>query len=210
MKKLFSGILIIPLAITNNWHIESYSKITANNVVFENQHLLIKINHSASPLIYSFDQAKKISGFEISGEFQGLPEFKDSALQGKKGFDDYPLRIGFILKGDNKLSFLQKLVSPEWVKKLYSSIPKATGIDHVEFYNVTQNSSQFNTSRVHPASKLLKENFFSLVKNAGVFTYKVNFNSSYDVVGIWLSSDGDDTLSKYEVIIDKLKLEETP
>ena len=207
MKRICTGILVIPLSLTSSWHIGSYSNIRPNKVTFENNSMIINIDKSASPLIYSFDKAKKISGFDVAGKFIGLPKLSNLSLQGEKGFDDYPLRMGIILKGDKKLSFMQKIVSPDWLKKLYSSIPANEGIDYVQFYNVTQNPAQLNTSRIHPLSSLLKENFFALVKNDGAFSYKVKFDESLNVSGVWISSDGDDTLSKYQVIINKLDLE---
>ena len=206
MKKIINGLFIIPLSLNSSWHIEKYSKLKKNEVTFLNGSLHIKVDSSASPIIYTLEKPVKYSGFNIKGIFLGLPKFRDYSLQGKKGFDDYPLRVGFIIKGDTRPNYFQKLVFPEWLKKIYSTLPSDSGIKLVEFYNVTQNPSILNTSRIHPASSLLKENFFAVVQDASSFDYRVVFKEPLNVSAIWISVDGDDTQSQYEVVINSFSL----
>lgn len=203
----FLGIIVIPLSNQGNWKLDTYSKIPPNVVSFSKSGISIKIHNSASPLIYSFDHPKIINKISISGEFKGLPKFLDYSLQGQKGFDDYPLRIGLILVGNSKLSTFQKYISPEWIKKLYDDIPNDQGISYVQFYNVTQNPAQVGTNRVHPTSDLLHENFFAYIKESGKFSYDIKIDTPKKISGIWINSDGDDTHSEYEVDIFNLQIE---
>jgi len=207
---LFGAIVIIPLTFKGAWNLESYSKIPPNIVTFSTTGMTIKVNQSASPIIYSFDKEKIISEFEISGDFKGLPKFADASLQGQKNFDDYALRVGLIVAGGKKLSGFKKFFAPEWIKKIYTSIPSNSGIDYVQFYNVTQNQAQFNLSRIHPTSDLIHELFFALAKEDGHFNYKVKMDTPKSMLGLWISVDGDDTKSNYEVDISKLEFNTSP
>lgn len=208
MSRLYSGVLIIPLVMNPMWKIETYSKIKPNKVSFNNKELLIEVKKSASPLIYSFEAPKKISGFRVVGEFKGLPKMDNYSHQGQIGFDDYPLRVGFIIKGEKKLNYLSRLISPEWLKKLYDSLATERGIDRIEFFNVTQNKNELLKRRQHPNSSILFENFFAYVETPIKFDFNYRFGSSLEVDGIWISSDGDDTNSNYDVVLRNLILNE--
>lgn len=205
-NKFFSGIIVIPLSMQGNWKIESYSSIPSNKVIFSNRGISVKVNKSASPMIYSFSKSITLKSFHIEGEFLGLPKFLDLTNQGNAGFDDYPLRIGFVLSGNKKLSFLQRTFAPKWIKNLYADLPADIGLDYIQFYNVTQNKVQLGLSRVHPLSDVLHEKFFALIEKNGKFSYDINFEAPKDVSGLWISIDGDDTQSEFEVNINKLDL----
>jgi hypothetical protein len=203
-------MVIIPLTFQGAWNLESYSKIPPNIVTFSSSGMAIKVNQSASPIVYSFGKEKIISELIISGEFKGLPKFTDTSLQGQKKFDDYALRIGLIVSGEKRLSGIKKIFSPEWIKRIYASIPSDSGIDYVQFYNVTQNQALLNSSRIHPTSDLIHENFFAFVKEDGHFNYSIKMDSPKIILGLWISVDGDDTKSSYEVDISKIELNINP
>jgi hypothetical protein len=200
------AVLAIPTQDKENWQFEQYSKIPANQVSFSSRGMDIQIQKSASPAFYPLPAPKAISGFRIKGEFLGLPRFADKGRQGDKGADDYALRLGFILAGDKKLSGLKKLFAPTWVKNLYQRVPSAYGLDHVHFFNVTQNPQQLGKKRVHPSSDLIQEEFFATVSQPGPFTYEHNFDQPMNTLGLWLSIDGDDSQSDYAVRIETLEL----
>ncbi len=184
----------------------SYSKIKSNTISVVDQGMLIHVDHSASPLFYPMESAPNISGFKIRGEFRGLPVLSDRSKQGHKNFDDYPLRVGFVVRGEKKLSGLKKFFAPSWIKGLYSQIPTGFGLDHVQFYNFTQNENQVGQSRIHPSSELIKEDFISFVKASGPFSLIHKFSVPLQVIALWISIDGDDTHSKFEVLISSLEL----
>jgi hypothetical protein len=167
----------------------------------------IKVKESASPIFYSFDRKYKIIGFKVAGEFKGLPIFKNIADQGNKKVDDYPLRIGLIVSGDKKISGLKKFFAPDWVIRLYEQIPSEFGLDHVHFFNVTQNKNQLGLKRIHPSSDLITEEFIKLVDKPGSFNIEHRLKEPLSVLGIWLSVDGDDTMSEYSVILSNLEIE---
>ncbi len=186
---------------------ETYKKLPKNEVIFDKKlGLEVKVNKSASPLFFGFDHTYKITGFKVSGEFKGLPQFSNSSEQGTKGQDDYPLRIGLLVTGDKKLSGIKKVFAADWLVRLYEQLPNGFGLDHVHFFNLTQSKDQVGKTRIHPSSDLIVEEFFDFVGGkGGPFNYSFDLKSPLNSHGIWLSIDGDDTGSSFAVIISKLE-----
>ena len=205
-KNLLLALIVIPTENLSDWKIDKFSKIPPNIVSASKLGLLVKVKGSAGPIIYPFKAKVTISEFTIAGDFKGLPVFSEKSKQGGKGFDDYALRIGFIVPGEKKLTGLKKLFAPQWVKQLYAQVPEGTGLDHIQFFNVTQNVDQLGQQRHHPASDLIHEDFFKLVDIKGPFNYKYSFKTPLDALAVWISIDGDDTQSEFDVLINKLEL----
>lgn len=197
--------LIVPTENMDGWRTEKFSRIPGNDVSASERGLLIRVRRSASPLIFPLKSAISVTGFKVHGEFHGLPKFSDVKQQGQSGSDDYALRIGVIVPGEKRLSGLKKVFASQWVRHLYGQIPAGSGLDHVHFFNITQNPAQVGKSREHPASDLMEEDFFALVERAGPFVYEQALKQPLKAVAVWISVDGDDTKSEYEVLISKLE-----
>lgn len=202
---LMFAVLVIPTEKIESWRIEKFSGIPRNEVSTSPKGLLIQVKQSASPLIFPLKMPEKIVGFKISGVFHGLPNFSDVSKQGEKGSDDYALRIGLIVPGEKQLTGVKRLFTTQWVKHLYAQVPSGMGLDHIHFFNITQNPSQVGKSRVHPASDLMREEFIASVEKAGPFTYEYILKQPLNTVAVWISIDGDDTKSNYDVVISKLE-----
>jgi hypothetical protein len=200
LKQLYAGIIIIPLSTKGSWIEENYSKIPSNKVSYNSSGVSVFVNHSASPLIYPLKEAKKVKSINIKGIFHSLPKFI-------KGADDQALRVGLVVEGEKKLSFLKKSFAANWVKRLYELSSANSGIDRVYFYSVTQDPSMQGVSRQHPLSDLIWENYFSIVKTPGSFNYDIKVDLPRKTIGIWIGIDGDDTKSSYQVDINNLSLE---
>jgi len=203
-RKLMFAAMLIPIQTPENWSLQSYSSISKNEVNFSERGVLVKVNSSASPLIFPFKEKARLEGFKISGEFRGLPKLGDPSRQGDKGFDDFPLRVGFVVSGKNKLGGFQKLVAKDWVRRLFSLAPEGEGIDKILFFNITQDVHQVGTERVHPMSEFIHETFIDSVTEKGHFNYNYTFKVPIAVLAIWISIDGDDTKSAFDVLINSL------
>ncbi len=203
---LCAGVLALPVNNLSSWQQEAFSKKTSNQFSVENGALLVSVRKSASPLFFKMPEAKKIKGFKIVGEFKGLPTFKDVGLQGKKGSDDYPLRIGFVVPGKKTLSGLYKLVAAQWVKRIYGLLPVGSGLDRIEFFNISQNANELGVKRTHYSSDLLNETIVAIQKNPGAFSVEHSLKEPIDTIAIWISIDGDDTLSDYGVLLSAIEL----
>ena len=209
-RRLFSSLvfsaLIIPVNDPLLWKIDSFSNAKRHEVSFSEKGMFIKVRRSASPIFFPLKGEVSVVGFKVTGEFTDLPKFSDPNRQGEKGFDDFPLRVGLVIPGANKLTGFKKMVAPSWIKRIYDQIPKERGLDHVQFFNVTQNKAILGKTRNHPASDLLREDFFVFADKAGPFTYEAKIEAPIKTVALWISSDGDDTKSDYDVLISELTL----
>lgn len=201
-----AGIFAVPVSEKSFFHQEEFSGIPSNKVNFSINGIEIKVDSSASPLVFPILPPKKITGFTVTGEFKGLPRIQNTERQGQKGADDFPLRIGFVAAGANRPNLLQRAFAPSWLRNLYSIISKESGISVVRFYNVTQNQKALGQTRQHPSSELITEEYFALQTNVGKFDFTKTFDLPIEVLAVWISVDGDDTKSKYEVLISSLSL----
>lgn len=205
--RVMLAVLVIPTSQITCWNTEKFSGIEANGVTVSKNGILVTVRKSASPLIYDFKSELKIKGFTVSGEFLGLPHFADVSKQGTSDQDDFPLRIGFIVPGEKRLSGFKKIFASDWVKNLYKRVPPGAGLDHIQFFNVTQNEKQVGQERIHPKSELIHEKFFAVVKTLGAYKFTYTLDMPISAIALWISIDGDDTKSDYDVLISELSLD---
>ncbi|MTI15503.1 hypothetical protein [Sansalvadorimonas verongulae] len=165
----------------------------------------IHVNQSASPLIYPFSQPVALQEIALTLHIQGEINLS-GRKQGEEGADDFLFRLGVVYEGDRRMGRFQRLMAPQWIKTLFALAPEGTGIDYISFYNVYSDHRLAGQERVHPASQLLKEHFVEPQTDDGHVTMKVSPESGKRVLGLWLSSDGDDTASEYSVQINSLVL----
>lgn len=184
----------------NKWHKVEYSKIKPNVIKQTKQGLEISVNNSSSALVFKFDQIKLIKQVKIKAKLKGLINYRGKP-PGSKEADDFPLRMGLILKGNKKLNFFQKKIAPDWLIQLDKISSTNGGLDKIHSLIFYTDNPQFKT-REHPLSSY----FFEEV--AGQFIdYKLDAShrlKKLDVIGIWLSSDGDDTKSSFSVIVESI------
>lgn len=210
LSALLLGVILIPLDKSGRWEVEKYANIPSHVLNFSPEGLNLHVKGSASPLFYPLEGKQKVLEFTVEGDFKGLPQFAAGLKQGEKGADDYAQRVGFIVPGDKQLSGIKRLIAPAWIKNLYDKFPKGSGLDHIHFFNITQDPSQVGSSRVHPLSDLIQEDFIAAVSKPGRFQYTYTMKKPLEAVALWISVDGDDTKSNYEVLISKLELKVDP
>jgi hypothetical protein len=203
---LCAGVLALPVQDLSKWNQEAFSKKKSNQFAVENGALLVSVKKSASPLFFQLTEKKNIKGFKVVGEFRGLPQFKDPLLQGTKGSDDYPFRLGLVVPGTKTLSGIYKFVAAKWVQRIYSLLPKAAGLDRIEFFNVSQNNKELGLRRTHYSSDLIKESIVQIQNTPGPFTLEHTFPQPIEALAIWISIDGDDTQSEFDVLLSSIQI----
>ena len=104
------------------------------------------------------------------------------------------------------LNFFQRKIAADWVNRLFDLAPKGTGVSNIYFYNTFIEPSLAGKKREHPLSDLLIENFVANVKDTNQINVKVPLDKSRKVLALWISSDGDDTKSSYEVTLNEIIL----
>ncbi|MBY0386147.1 hypothetical protein K2X05_13390 [bacterium] len=178
---------------------------------FSEKGLLIKIDKSASPLIYKLPQTEKIIQVEVEGKIvSGELKLKNNSQQGIKSDDDFIFRLGLVAEGSKKLNWLQRKASPAWIQRLHEIAPKDKGIDAIYFLEVAQDKSLISRKRSHPLSDLMKEEIVTSLELDGSFRFTKTLDAALPVAGLWISSDGDDSKSKYQVLITKINLYKQP
>ena len=197
--------LNIPVKANNGWLELKYSSIPANAVSFASNGLSIDIDGSASPLIYPLSKELKVHRVQVHARIEGQITGLKGKKQGQKGADDFTLRLGLVESGSKTLSVWQKSFAASWIKKLFSLAPKGSGIEKILFLNVPEDPNLRGSSRVHPLSNLIEERFLAPA-NKGSIRIDYKFKTPLKTVALWLSSDGDDTKSKYRIVISKIKL----
>lgn len=200
---VLSSELLIPL-VKDSWKIVSYSEIPPNVVSFEDNIINIKVDSSASPLIYKFDKPLKLKSLAINIKVEGRLK-KLEVPQGSKGADDFHFRIGVVYAGEETLGFFKKTIAADWVLKLYELAPKDKGIDKIIFYNTYIDKRLKNTSRIHPASDLIEEHFEFFLDENGIIKETIGLKTDKEALALWISCDGDDTKSNFSVKINEIK-----
>lgn len=205
-RLLLSANLILPLGEPQNWKSITYGKIPANTITSVVGSLNINVKKSASPLVYKFENPIRLNSIRFAGVWTGNLNIPSALKQGSKGADDFVLRIGLVVAGDKRLNFIQKKLAPDWVKQLHDLAPSGSGIDRIHFLVLTQDNQLKGTQRKHPLSDLLLEDYISSSDKPERFTAEKNFLEGLEVLGLWISADGDDTKSTFTVEIDQLEI----
>ena len=206
---LFMAAFSVPLN-TENWEMLTFSRLKANTFKANSQRLTIHVNQSSSPLIQKFKSPVTFTRVVAKGEIKNgsinLKENQEQGLFNKKSItDDYVLRLGLVLEGDNrKPRFLPTFMLPGWIKRLFSLAPKNRGIDKIYFLKVVHNASHLGDKRTHPLHEYLYEKAITQAKT-GAFTIDKTFESPRSTYGLWLSANGEGTKSKFDTIINSIE-----
>ncbi|MEO6184649.1 MAG: hypothetical protein ABIP71_16405 [Verrucomicrobiota bacterium] len=138
---------------------------------------------------------------KISGSLNVPPD-----KQGKKGFDDYTIRVDLVESGKRTLNWWEKKVSPDSIKTLFALAPSHKGIGKIHFPNVGTDAKQIGKARTHPLSDLMEETVVTVADANGRFSFTNRFARPMSVLAAWNSSDGDDTKSNFAVPLDELEI----
>lgn len=203
---LMAGVFALPVQQMSDWQVLEYNGLRANQVDFAPAGMAVRVDQSASPIIYPLPEPKRVSRVAVEGTLSDLLQVEAEA-QGQDGGDDFSLKIGLVVRGGKSLNPLQRLVSAKWVKILYDLAPKGTGIDRIQFLNAVQYSNLLGRQRQHPLSELIHENNVWLLDQPGDFNLEYRLERPLEVIAVWISIDGDDSRSQYTTLIRRLELE---
>ena len=202
---LLSSLIVLPLAPTS-WYSIKYDNIKSNQVIFENNktnNIKIVVDNSASPLVSKLNSPSKIKGFKLTLNLKGNLNI-DEHVKKINDSEDFVFRFGLVVVGNKHLNFFQKLVSPEWVKSLYRLGGDQYGIEKIEFYNLSTKDLGWEY-RIHPSSELISEKIIGCI-HPGLNDISYNLESEKEIIGIWISADGDDTKSSFEIVVNDIEL----
>ncbi len=200
-------LLVIPLATGEGWRVLTYRNLPPHHVQFGAPGIEIRVRKSASPVIYPFREPVLSRRLRARGRVDGVLSVS-AKEQGRKGRDDYALRLGLVEMGERRPGLLRRLTAPEWLKTLLDLTPPGTGVAQVRFFNVGVDPSQIGLRRRHPLSKLLHEEVVAAPDGEGRFEMMVQFDPPIAVTAVWINADGDDTGSSFLLTLDSLELDQ--
>lgn len=203
---LYAG-LMVPTDSLESWKNLKFNKIPANEVSVVGGALQLTVAKSSSPLIYKFDRPVQVTGFDVKAHWEGKINLPEKEKQGDKKADDFVLKFGLVEAGKETLSWFQKKIAADWILQLYSLAPEGTGVNRINFFTTTQSSEQVGSERKHPLSDLIHEKRVLHLAKTGDFQLQQKLPTPMKVLGLWVSSDGDDTQSDLKLRLSQIKLE---
>ncbi len=200
-----STTLSVPVHDAAEWENLHYRRLAPNKVEFTPAGVRIKVRSSASPLIYPLAAPRRVSKvrvrLQVSGALATPPD-------GKKWDEDSLFRLGLVVSGEKRLSVWSKAAAPAWVKRLFSLAPSGGGIDRIVFLMLGRSPAKVGDTRRHPSSELIEERIaWSADKENRELKLDVVLDPPLVVSALWISADGDDTASAYEVLVESIELE---
>lgn len=190
---------------SDSWELLSFDHVPSGEVEFSGDGIRVEVDDSATPLVQRFESSKRVSSIKVSGLISGDLNIPEGALW-ESGFDDAYLRFGLIEAGDVRLSLLQKLTAPDWIKRVDSLFSEMGGISKIHTFQVLNHDTWVGKERVNPANSLFYEKIMSTPGDDGSFQIIAEFEKPLDVVGLWILADGDDTDSRFEVRVESIKM----
>lgn len=206
LMPLSAAAVDVPVDDLAAWTRLSFNNIPANEVSVDDGALHIAVRNSASPLIYGFDKPLQITGVKVQASWSGELALPEGATEGDKGADDLVLKFGIVESGNQTLNWLQRRIAASWIKELFKLAPKGSGVNRINFLSATQQEALLGTSRVHPLSDLLYESRVVLLDGPGPFELTQQFEEPVETLGLWISADGDDTGSSFDLRIERIEL----
>lgn len=196
----------IPVASLDDWQVLEFRKIPANTVAVNSGALDIAVDKSASPLVYKLAAPLTVTAVTVDANWAGAINIPENAVQGEDGADDFVLKLGIVEAGDRRLNWLQRRIAADWLQQLFKLAPAGAGVRRINFLSTTQQPELLGSTRVHPLNDLLFETRVTYLPSPGEFTMSYRFPGPVDVLGVWISADGDDTASTFDLEIRRITL----
>jgi len=201
-----SSPLVVPLGDQADWQVLRYSSLPPHRVRFSQAGLEMAVDGSAMPLIHPLSRPIRVKSIRVKGRIEGTLRVPPER-QGDEKFDDYVLRIGLVEPGKRTLNFFQRQFAAPWVRKLFELAPQGSGISRIHFFNVGADRARIGERRQDPLSDLILERIVAVPGPDGRFDFSHALERPLEALAIWLSSDGDDSGSKFTVFVEQIELQ---
>ena len=195
----------LPLGDSEGWQVLQFRTLPPHRLRFSAAGLEMAVDGSAMPVIYPLPKAMQVREVRVKGRVEGALQVP-AGRQGEEKFDDYVFRIGLVESGSRRLNVLERALAPAWVRKLHDLAPKGGGISRIHFLNVGAEQGQVGKRRQHPLSELIAEEVVAAQRPDGRFDFVHPLERPLETLAVWLSSDGDDTRSKFTVLVESIEL----
>lgn len=200
-KAVALAAFAVPLSPSKDWVELKFNKIPQNEVKFQEAQLQVQVKSSASPLVFKLPQEMKVKSFSFDLQVDGkMKQVSNSTFE-----EDSFFRLGLVAVGTKTLGRMQKMIAADWVKRLFDLSPPGAGIDKIYFFNVASDEKFKGQQRIHPKSELMSEQVIG-VAGASMTQYKHELPAALPTVALWISIDGDDTKSDFQIKLKNLNL----
>lgn len=199
-----AGTVRVPVTARGAWQALEFRRIPPNRVEFSAAGTSIRVDKSASPLIFPLSKPVEVSHVRARVTVTG--SLKGRAAAGVWD-EDSQFRLGLVVTGKRRLTGMSKVLAPSWVRKLFSLAPEGGGVSRIVFLMLGRPPAKVGERRIHPSSELLEERIAWLADGKpGSRVIEASLEPMSEVVAVWLSVDGDATGSKYEVLVESIEL----
>jgi hypothetical protein len=195
----------VALSTPDGWIDWGYGSLPRHQISRSAEGLRVGVNQSAGAIAYRLPAPRLVWSVRAAGRVDGHLTVSGDT-QGQPGHDDYALRLGLVVKGDKRLGFFQRRFVPGWVRQLHDLAPAGAGISRVQFFAIGADASTVGRARQHPLHELLHEKVVAVLAPDGTFELSVPLDQPLETLGIWISTDGDDTASTFTLRLTSLTL----
>ena len=174
----------------------TFKDITPTVYELSGDSLLMNVKSSASALVHPYKEPRKIWRMRFAWKLEGSVKTSDQKQEQSKKGDDLPLRLGLIVSGPAPTV---PFFAPAWIKAVADTL-----------LHPSNRMVYFAAGAKTPAGQKWESPYASSLENRSVSGTKDSDGwevvdasfETFDVVGLWIMADGDNTDS---VFVTKLK-----
>ncbi len=186
-------------------HIE-FSKLIPNNFTKKINHINIDVNNSSSFLVIPFEDIVTTNRVSFLWKSKGLLNIKDKKHEKSKLGDDAILRIGLITMKKNSNRIISNIfVKPGWLRDVEETLVHKAGS---LMYLLPKTKNKYPETWNSPYSTLIK-----MIPTKTIFSSNdwnkssITFKKYFEVIGVIIMADGDNTNSKFETQLKSISLD---
>ena len=142
-----------------------------------------------------------ISKLRVSWKMNGFVKGASSETEKIKEGDDFPLRIGLMIKGSKPIV---PFFAPAWAKALGDLMVLPS--NHMVYFVLGAKSSPGEIWK-SPFSNSIETRAVQSIQNDSGWSIADQTFSPIEVVGLWIMGDGDNTKSVFSASVNELVLE---
>ena len=181
----------------------SFKNIPSNRFIFTDNRIIVKVDQSASFLLFPFGNITSIERVRFEWKSKGVLNVENANHEASNKGDDAFIRLGLVLK--SKSDFIDLFGSPKWIRKAADVLNHSA--DRIVF---------LLPGARHAPGKTWKNPFSSIVKmisipssnlESGWKQTEYQFDRPQQTVGLMIMADGDNSGSSFTSEIQNLVIE---
>lgn len=181
----------------------SFKRIPPNRFTFRDNRIIVKVDRSASFLLFPFESITNIERVRFDWKSEGVLNVEDADHEASKKGDDAFIRVGLVLK--SKSDFIDLFGSPQWIRRAAGVLNHSA--DQMVFLLPGARNAPGKTWKNPFSQKVDMISIPSRDLDTGWKQSEYQFESSLQTVGLMIMADGDNTESTFISEIQNLIIE---